>query len=261
MSIPTARFLSEYARHRAEEGRGVRGDELRALPYLRKGPLARQWAVRARSYETFVKRIVQPMATRPLLILDIGAGNGWLCYRMARSGHRAVALDIRDDDVDGLGAARDLLVDSPAQFQCVKASFEALPFADQSFDVAIFNASLHYATRLGSVLMEAARIMRPRGLIVILDSPFYACENDGERMVAEKFAQGAARFGARAEVLLSPRFIEFLTRERLQNAVASLSWSRLRVRYPLWYEMRPLLARLKGGRRPSRFDVWSARVS
>jgi hypothetical protein len=37
-------------------------------------------------------------------------------------------------------------------------------------------------------------------------------------------------------------------------------WRRHRVRYPLWYELRPLAAALRGARKPSRFDVWTAQV-
>jgi SAM-dependent methyltransferase len=261
MSVSAAWFFQEYARHRAAEGRALRGGDLRSLPYLRKGPLARQWAVRARSFEVFASGVIEPLAARKTLdILDLGAGNGWLSYRLACSGHRAVALDIRDDDIDGLGAAADLLAHTGGKLGRVKASFEVLPFANRSFDLAVFNASLHYATDLGAVLEEAARVTRAGGAIAILDSPFYASEREGEHMVAEKKAQAAAQFGARAGVLTSQNFIEFLTRQRLAKAIPCLSWSRHRARYPLWYETRPLLAWLKGTRRPSRFDVWSARV-
>lgn len=261
MSVPLSEFCRAYAQHRAVEGRGYRGDELRSLPYLETGPLARQWAVRARSYEVLLNRIVKPLAHRgPLEILDLGAGNGWLCHRLARMGYRAFALDVRDDEVDGIGAAKGFLDGAAAEFQCVKASFDDLPFADRTFDLTIFNASLHYATDLGRVLAEAARVTRRDGSLVIVDSPFYARERDGELMVAEKRTRSAALFGSRADVLLGQNFCEFLTRGRLQNAIAPLSWTRHRVRYPLWYEMRPLLAWVKGSRRPSRFDVWSARV-
>ena len=51
----SARFRAAYADQRKAEGRGSGGEaELLALPYLRTGPLARQWAVRARSYERFL---------------------------------------------------------------------------------------------------------------------------------------------------------------------------------------------------------------
>jgi len=259
MTISTAPFFEEYARHRAKEGRALTGDELRSLPYLRSGPLARQWTVRARTFDAFMEHVVKPRATkRPLDILDLGAGNGWLSCRVARMGHRAVALDVRDDDVDGLGAAAQLL--SEARFERVHASFDDLPFGERRFDIALFNASLHYAHDLRTVLVEAARVTRPGGVLAILDSPFYARDEDGEAMVVEKRARGADVFGARADILLAQGFIEYLTRARLSAALPALSWSRHRVRYPLWYELRPLLARMKGKRRPSRFDLWTARA-
>jgi SAM-dependent methyltransferase len=193
-------------------------------------------------------------------VLDAGAGSGWLCNRMAQMGNRAVALDIRDDDVDGLGAAKDFLIDAPDLFQCACASFDDLPFDDHCFDVTVFNASLHYATDLRRILAEAVRVTRQGGVLAILDSPFYACEKDGRLMVAEKLQSGAARFGERADVLLTQKFIEYLTPERLAAASDTLSWSRRRVRYPLWYETRPLVAQLRGRRKPSRFDLWTARA-
>ena len=130
-------------------------------------------------------------------------------------GHRCVALDTRDDHVDGLGAAQEFLAEDPDLFRCVTASFEDLPFAPESFDVTLFNASLHYAQDLARTLAEASRVTRHGGIIAILDSPFYRRAADGEAMVAEKKSRGAASFGAQADVLLSPDFIEYLTPERL----------------------------------------------
>ncbi len=175
-------------------------------------------------------------------------------------GHKATALDIRDDTVDGLGAAGELLDAAPGLFARCVASFDDLPLPSGTFDIALFNASLHYAQDLSRVLGEAARVTRPGGRLVILDSPFYARDADGAAMVAEKHAQAQDRFGARAGTLLSLPFIEYLTATRLADASVGLrlAWSRRRVRYPLWYEARPLLARLKGARPPSRFDLWSA---
>lgn len=261
MSSVPAEFYRDYARYRARDGHALRGDDLKALPYLRTGPLARQWSVRAATFDTFAAHVVKPLArSGPKHILDLGAGNGWLCYRMAQLGHHAVALDIRNDDVDGLGATKDFLSEAPGLFHCVCASFEELPFGIGRFDVTLFNASLHYARDLRGVLCEATRVTRPGGLLAILDSPFYASERDGELMVEEKRASGAALFGDRAHVLLTQNFIEYLTPARLRAASTSLSWSRCRVYYPLWYELRPVLAWTSKRRRPSRFDLWTARV-
>jgi SAM-dependent methyltransferase len=175
-------------------------------------------------------------------------------------GHAALALDVRDDDVDGLGAARGYLEAAPGLFHRAAASFEALPLRAGAFDVAVFNASLHYATDLPRVIAEAARVVRPGGTLAILDSPFYASDAAGAAMVAEKRAHAASRFGGRASALLGLPFIEYLTRGRLAEASAGtgLRWRRRRVLYPAWYELRPLAARLKRQRIPSRFDLWTA---
>jgi SAM-dependent methyltransferase len=255
MTGVSAAFKADYARHRAAEGRDYRGASLRALPYLRSGPFAKQWAVRARSFQAFVHSVIVP-AGKTCDVLDLGAGNGWLCHRLARMGHRCVALDMRDDHIDGLGAATEFLAEEPDLFRCVTGSFEDIPLPDAAFDVTLFNASLHYAQDLPRALQEAARVTRKSGALVILDSPFYSRTADGEAMVAEKRASSS--FGSRADVLLSQSFVEYLTPQRLSGATPGIHWRRIRVRYPLWYEMRPLVAWLKRARRPSRFDLWVA---
>lgn len=257
-------FARHYAAHRAAEGRGSGGTaELLALPYLRAGPQAPQWAVRARTFDRFVAAVLEPAAReagRPLRLLDLGAGNGWLSRRVVELGHEALALDIRDDDVDGLGAAAACLRERPGAFRRVVASFDALPLRAASWDLAVFNASLHYALDLPAVLREAARAVRPGGRIVVLDSPFYRRAAHGEAMVAEKRRQAAARFGERADALTSLPFVEFLTRRRLEAAYGA-AWRRHRVRYPLRYEARPVVAFVKRRRPPSRFDLWECTVA
>jgi SAM-dependent methyltransferase len=260
------RFREEYGAHRASEGRAHSPAEMQTLPFLRSGPLAKQWAVRARSYTAFVSRIATPVARalgRPLRLLDLGAGNGWLSWRIALAGGECVAVDIRDDTIDGLGAAAAYLGHSSPSFERLVASFDALPLGSNQFDIVTFNASLHYAIDLATVLREARRCVRRGGRIVILDSPFYTRDADGAAMVRAKQDSAVRQFGARAATLTTLPFIEYLTRDRLAAASEGLGleWRRHRVRYPLWYEMRPVVARLRGRRTPSRFDLWESATS
>lgn len=256
----SARFREAYAELREREGRGD-VSELRSMPYVRGGPRAAQWHVRARTYERFLQRVVVPLArarSRPLRVLDLGSGSGWLCRRLEIGGHSAVALDWRCDQVDGLGAAGVYREPGQSLFPRVVASFESLPFAEPLFDLAVFNASLHYTTDLRLALDEAVRVLNDGGRVAILDSPFYRREEDGAAMVSEKRQGFALRMAeARTDLLALPS-IEFLTRNRLEEASAGLgmSWRRHRVRYPWSYELRPLWARIRGRRAPSRFDVW-----
>ena len=267
LSARLRRFRSAYSEHRAAEHRQIDSEtELLTLPYLATGPLAKEWAVRARTFDRFVTTVLaeraREVASRPVTVLDLGAGSGWLCYRVERAGHRAIALDIRSDAVDGLAAGRAYRSHLPRSFGRVAAAYDAIPLAGASADIAVFNASIHYALDLFAVLREACRVVMSGGRIAILDSPFYSKACFGEAMVEEKRRNGVATFGERADDLLALPFLEYITPERLEDASSGtgLSWHRHRVRYPFWYELRPLVARLKGQRPPSRFDLWEGTV-
>ncbi len=265
-SAALRRFRQTYGQHRAAEGRGG-ADELLALPYLSDGPTAPQWAVRARTFDRFVSAILAPRAEavrpRRLDVLDLGAGPGWLARRVVAAGHRGVAVDVRTDAVDGLGAAEAFRGHEPGIPPRIAASFEALPLDDGGWDLAVFNASLHYALALDRTLTEAVRVLRPGGRIVVLDSPFYRAERHGAAMVEEKRRTMHQRFGERADDLMAPPFIEFLTADRVAAASRGLglTWRRHRVRYPMRYELRGPLARLAGRRPSSRFDMWEGSLA
>ena len=260
---PLARWLAAYAALRDLEGRGD-GEEARlALPYLKRGPLVGQWRIRARTYDRFVAAVLIPMerkAGRPLRILDLGAGDGWLAGRMAARGHRALAVDVRLDAVDGLAAGVLFTNRHPRRFARLAASFEALPLEHAGFDLAVFNASLHYTTDLSRLLAETRRVLRSGGRIALLDSPFYGTAKAGEAMVREKERRTRETLPDLADGLLALRPIEYLTPERLAAAAApsGLAFRRFRVLYPLAYELRGFRAFLRRERPPSRFDLWVA---
>ena len=99
-----------------------------------------------------------------------------MSYRLALRNHRPVALDIFNDEKDGLGAARHY----GDRFPLFEAEFDHLPFRASSFDLAIFNASIHYSTDYRQTLNEAAALPSPRRPFVIIDSPIYRLPEHGE---------------------------------------------------------------------------------
>ena len=94
-----SRFIREYQTVRQAEGRGSDNPEYYfALPYQDlSGHNQQQWAIRSRTYR-FLEHSILPglEASRPggLNVLDLGAGNGWMSYRLTLRGHRPVAVDL-----------------------------------------------------------------------------------------------------------------------------------------------------------------------
>ena len=248
-------FLHEYATVRRAEGRGDDDPAYyRALPFQDTTDRHwRDWRIRARSYRAFVDGVLEPAEARhqrPLRILDLGAGNGWLSYRLAQRGHRPVALDLQTNDFDGLGAHAHY----EAAFLPAQAEFDHLPFADGQFDLTIFNASLHYATDYDAVLSEALRVLKPKGRLTILDSPVYGDGSSGAQMVREREAAFAHTYGFASNALAHENY---LTDDRLGELAAALQlrWQIIAPFYGWRWAARPWIARLLKRREPARFLI------
>jgi len=256
-----ARFMEEYERIREAEGRGSNDEAYYLdLPYRdRSGRDRKQWRMRARSYEYLVRHLLAGAGGDPGgRILDLGAGNGWMSYRLALAGYRPCAVDLLTNDRDGLGAASHYRTRLPALFPRFQADISRLPFADGQFDAAVFNASFHYSEDGEASLREALRCVKPGGILIISDTPWYPSANDGLRMVAERHATLLRCHGTAAS---SGTMLQFLTDEWLRKTEQALSirWEIHRPWYGLAWAMRPVLARLRGRRRPSRFRLYAAR--
>jgi ubiquinone/menaquinone biosynthesis C-methylase UbiE len=258
------KFLMEYQFVRAAEGRGSPDPAFYlALPYKDlTGRNPRQWAIRSRTFRYLAHKVLpelQQQTTASLNLLDLGAGNGWLSYRLARRRHFPVAVDISVNNRDGLGAAAHYLSELPSLFPRIQAELDNLPFADGQFDAAIFDASFHYSENYTRTLKEAIRCLRPGGTVIIADSPSYRSEESGQRMLQERRALFMNQFGFPSDGLKS---LEYLTSERL-TALAerlNISWQLHQPSYGLRWALRPWVAKIKRTREPSEFRLYTAQV-
>ena len=258
------RFMRDYETVRRAEGRGSDNpDFYLSLPYRDQTKRnSWQWAVRSRTYKYIERNIVPtltPNTNRPLAVLDLGAGNGWMSYRLAKLGHRPIAVDLLTNTFDGLGAAVHYQRALPMFFPRFQAELDQLPFGRGQFDCAIFNASFHYSQNYDRTLSEAIRCLRPGGTIVIADSPSYSHEGCGQKMLAERRKLFQERFGFTSDGLGS---CEYLTKDRLRTLEVrhNLEWTTHAVWYGIRWACRPLVARLKGQREPSQFRIYTAKV-
>lgn len=252
-----ARFIADYERIRSSEGRGSASEDFYlALPYRdTTGRNRGQWKMRARSYDYIARHLLDGGRGR---ILDLGAGNGWMSFRLALAGYRSCAVDLLTNDCDGLGAARHYQSCLSTLFPRFQAEIRRLPFADEQFDAAVFNASFHYAEDYEASLGEAMRCVKKGGMVIISDTPWYARDTSGRQMLAERREAFLRCHGTTADAIAS---LGYLTDARLRSMGAALSirWEVHRPWYGPRWAMRPLIAKLRGRREPSRFRLYVAR--
>lgn len=260
-----ARFLLEYQSIREAEGRGSQNAAYYLALPLRDltGRNQWQWDIRAHTFQYMERRIlpsIEKQISRPLNLLDLGAGNGWLSYRLSLRGHHPVAVDLAMGRLDGLRAAANFQSRIPGLFPRFQAELDRLPFCDDQFDLAIFNASFHYSENYARTLREVIRCMRKPGFIVIADSPWYRREVSGQQMLAERNAAYAAKYGFSSDSIQS---LEYLTDDRLTSLAKEfdLSWEVHTPAYGWKWKLRPLLASLRGKREPSQFRIYVAVVN
>jgi len=111
-----------------------------------------------------IEEALAPLAGKH--VLDIGCGGGVLARSLSNRGARVAGVD---PNLEALAFARQA-VPTGTFYQ---AGAEAMPFADRSFDGAIFLNSLHHVPKhaMDRALREAARVTKPAGPIASSSSP------------------------------------------------------------------------------------------
>jgi ubiquinone/menaquinone biosynthesis C-methylase UbiE len=213
--------------------------------------------MRGKTYRYFERKIlpgIEQDLKGPLNILNLGAGPGWLSYRLALRGHHPTAVDLLDDPLDGLGAAHHYHTALGTEFPTIQAEFDNLPLADSQFDLAIFNASFHYATDYHETLQELRRCLRWAARVVILDTPIYEHYEHGELMREERHEQYQKDYGFRSDSVPSMEYLDQAMMRELSKDL-NLRWTVYRPWYGWRWHLRPLKSRLASRRPPSRFWI------
>ncbi len=166
---PFAAQEAAYGRVRAIEGRLYDDAIVRQLPVAPAGHKhAGEWRMRLDSAARIEKYV--SAKAKPLTILDLGCGNGWMTNRL-----------VGPAGVEGLGMDANLL--ELEQAARVFGHNERLAFAYGDvfdgripagiFDLIILASSLQYFAQPSWLLARLGELLRPHGEIHILDTPFY----------------------------------------------------------------------------------------
>lgn len=140
-----------------------------ASAYFRKN--AAQWDKIRRLYveESEVEKVLLGLlpASGVHDLVDIGTGTGKMLEALGPKVEQAVGIDLSRDM---LGIARaNLEAAGLRHCQVRHGDMYMLPLASQTADLATIHQVLHYADDPGQVIVEAARVLRPGGRLIVVD--------------------------------------------------------------------------------------------
>src|ERR671924_1029110 len=99
-------------------------------------------------------------------VLDVAAGTGNTAIRAAEAGAQVVAADLTPENFE---AGRREARERGVELEWVEADAEALPFADNEFDVVSSSFGAIFAPSHEAVADEMLRVCRPAGTIGMLN--------------------------------------------------------------------------------------------
>jgi ArsR family transcriptional regulator len=149
---------------RADESRLKEVLRLRKESFATHGNGDRQ-LVPGRSWAAWSRAL--GMLLPPVVVADLGCGDGYLTVEAARWAREVIAVD-RSSDVLERGRA---LANRRGVTNITwrRGELEQLPLQDASTDVALLSQALHHAADPAAALREAWRVLVPGGRLLVLD--------------------------------------------------------------------------------------------
>jgi SAM-dependent methyltransferase len=145
--------LEEVRRVRKEnfDDHGADGERGQIIP-------GRSWAAWARALGHLLP---------PLVVADLGCGDGYLTVEASRFAKRVIAVDRSEA---ALARAREMAKRRRlTNVEWKRGELEKLPLKDASVDVALLSQVLHHAASPERALSEATRIVKPGGRVLVLE--------------------------------------------------------------------------------------------
>lgn len=103
----------------------------------------------------------------PLVVADLGSGEGLLSELLARRCKRVIAVD-NSEKIVAFGAAK-AKKNGLKNLEFRQGDLQKPPIEPGSVDLAILSQALHHAEEPGKAIAAVAQILKPKGLVMILD--------------------------------------------------------------------------------------------
>ena len=158
-----------------------RQDRMRAFFDNMAGRLGKDY-VPGKSWKSLAEALLRLMP--PLVIADLGAGDGTFALLLAQRAERVIAVDASANMLEfGREQAARHGIDN-VDFRL--GDMEEPPIDDAAVDLVFFSQSLHHALHPERAVHQAARILRPGGRIAILDLSKHRFEEARELYADER---------------------------------------------------------------------------
>jgi SAM-dependent methyltransferase len=157
-------FSKETAATRADDARLSEVRRVRQEDFVSHGEDRKQ-LVPGRSWAAWARALGLLMP--PLEVADLGCGEGYLTIEAARWAERVIAVD---KSADVLARGKEMAKRrGVTNITWKRGDLEKVPIADKSVDLVLLSQALHHADEPKAALIEAHRILRPRGRVLVLD--------------------------------------------------------------------------------------------
>jgi ArsR family transcriptional regulator len=158
--VPETEQDSQALRHVLRK----RQDSMRRYFDELAGKFGRQY-VPGRSWKGIAEALLKLMP--PMVIADLGAGEGTISQLMAQRAKRVIAIDNSEKMVEfGSELARKHNI---ANLEYRLGDLEDVPIRGGTVDLAFLSQALHHASHPERAIAEARRILKPGGRIAVLD--------------------------------------------------------------------------------------------
>lgn len=171
------RELPEAINDNAAMGLALRKRKDKAAEYFNKlaGKFGRMY-IPGRSWQALAHALLRLLP--PMVIADLGAGEGTLSQLLARGAKKVIAIDNSEKMVEfGANLARE---HGFRNLEYRLGDIEDPPIERESVDLALFSQALHHASSPQKAVTAAHRLLRDGGRVVILDLASHSHEQARE---------------------------------------------------------------------------------
>lgn len=171
MASDKSRFEELYFNVRKKEKRIYSDEEVLLLPLVNKDhPHSKEWLIRNRSFRNLREHLKEK--NKPLQILDLGCGNGWMSNQISEINNSFVTgLDLHSFEI---AQAKKIFQHNKRLTFLAGDLFEDTFFQQEQFDIIVLAASIQYFPDLKQLIKRLNGLLNAEGEIHIIDSHFYS---------------------------------------------------------------------------------------